>query len=174
MPINLYVIRHAKAADRGEAYPDDSLRPLVKKGHKQSEMLSKAMAVLRISLDRLCSSPYVRATETAEAFKGRLKKGKKVIELTSLTSMDYDELLSNLQDFNLEPDSHIAIVGHEPLLSEFCSFMLSGSTDEVALRMKKATMVHLYGTLQAGTMTMHSMIQPKIAAAIVNEAYVDD
>lgn len=174
MPINLYVIRHAKAADRGEAYPDDSLRPLVKKGHKQSEMLSKAMAVLRISLDRLCSSPYVRAKETSEAFKGRLKKSGKTIELSSLVSLDYEELLIDLQDLNLEPDSHIAIVGHEPYLSEFCSFMLSGSTDEVALRFKKATMVHLYGSLQAGTMAMHSMLQPKIAAAIVQEAYVDD
>ncbi len=174
MPINLYVIRHAKAGERGEAYPDDSLRPLVKKGHKQSEMLSKAMAVLRISLDKLCSSPYTRAKETSEAFKGRLKNGKKIIELPSLASLDYDQLLKDLQDLNLEPDSHIAIVGHEPYLSEFCSFMLSGSTDEVALRFKKATMVHLYGSLQAGTMAMHSMIQPKIAAAIVQEAYVDD
>lgn len=174
MPINLYVIRHAKAGERGEAYPDDSLRPLVKKGHKQSETLSKAMAVLRISLDRLCSSPYVRAKETAEAFKGRLKKSGKAVELKSLARHDYEELLEDLQDFNLEPDSHIAIVGHEPYLSEFCSFMLSGSSDEVALRFKKATMVHLYGTLQAGTMVMHSMIQPKIAASIVQEAYVDD
>jgi len=103
-----------------------------------------------------------------------LKKSGKAVELKSLARHDYEELLEDLQDFNLEPDSHIAIVGHEPYLSEFCSFMLSGSTDEVALRFKKATMVHLYGTLQAGTMVMHSMIQPKIAASIVQEAYVDD
>ena len=43
-----------------------------------------------------------------------------------------------------------------------------------ALLGQATTMVHLYGSLQAGTMAMHSMIQPKIAAAIVQEAYVDE
>ncbi len=174
MSINLYVIRHAKAADRGEDYPDDSLRPLVKKGHKQSKMLSRALAVMNVSLDKVCSSPYTRATETAEALKGRLKKGKKVNELASLASLDYHQLLKDLQELGLEPDSHVAIVGHEPYLSEFCSFMLSGSTDEVAFSFRKAAMVHLYGTLKEGTMVLNSMLQPKIAAAIVQEAYSED
>jgi len=60
--VTLYLVRHAKAGDRGSWPYDDMLRPLSRRGQHQARGLA---AVLRdVHLDRVLSSPYVRCVET--------------------------------------------------------------------------------------------------------------
>ena len=66
----LYLVRHAKAGERRLWTGDDTLRPLSKKGWKQSELLAKRLARLNPGL--LCSSPYVRCVQTLEPLATRL------------------------------------------------------------------------------------------------------
>ena len=66
----LYLVRHAKAGERRLWAGDDTLRPLSKKGWKQSELLAKRLAQLDPGL--LCSSPYVRCVQTLEPLATRL------------------------------------------------------------------------------------------------------
>ncbi len=66
----LYLVRHAKAGERRLWAGDDTLRPLSKKGWKQSELLAKRLAKLSPGL--LCSSPYVRCVQTLEQLAKRL------------------------------------------------------------------------------------------------------
>ncbi len=60
----IYVVRHAKAGDRGEWEGDDRLRPLTKSGRRQAEGL--AAWLKKEPIDAILSSPYVRCLQTVE------------------------------------------------------------------------------------------------------------
>ena len=169
--VTLYLIRHAQADERGPQYPDDSLRPLVAKGHKQAKALARALEILDIRFDRLCSSPYTRALETAEPLSERVNQ--RIETLPELTSSRYPQLLARLVDKPVDNGAsrpvdkgvdnsgnsvidgfRIALVGHEPYLSELTSYLLTGDAWEVSLKFKKAMLVQLSGPLEAGKMTL--------------------
>ena len=177
--MTLYLIRHAQADERGPKYFDDSLRPLVAKGRKQAEALAKALEILDIKFDRMFSSPYTRALETAEPLSKKLDRDMET--LSELTSSRYPQLLKqvvdNLVDKSVDKradeavdkgvdnlasrvtgDLHVALVGHEPYLSDLTSYLLTGDTDKVKLKFKKAMVVQLGGELKAGEMTLQMML----------------
>ena len=184
--MTLYLIRHAQADERGPQdspkYPDDSLRPLVAKGQEQAKALARALEVLNVTFDRLFSSPYVRALETAEPLRERSLK--EVATLSELTSSRYPQLLTQLVDNlvsnpvdkvlnkpvdkavdNLASyvvsDLCVALVGHEPYLSELTSYLLTGNPSKVNLKFKKAMIVQLAGDLKAGNMTLLMMMSAR-------------
>jgi len=66
----LYLVRHAKAGERRLWTDDDTLRPLSKKGRKQSELLAERLA--KLGPGALISSPYVRCVQTLEPLATRL------------------------------------------------------------------------------------------------------
>lgn len=59
-----YVVRHAKAGSRSHWTGDDRVRPLSKKGQKQSEALVSLFEPFPIST--IFSSPFVRCVQTVE------------------------------------------------------------------------------------------------------------
>ena len=165
MSENLYLIRHAEAEDLGEAYPNDSLRPLTNKGHGQAQNLSKALKVLNINFDRLFSSPYLRALETAQLLSNCLREGKEII-LENLTKANYSDLLADLHSYSKEQDTHLALVGHEPYLSEFAAYMLTSDVQGVNIAFKKGALVQIYGELNVGGMLLKAMLPTSISKAI--------
>ncbi len=62
--MSLFLVRHAKAGKRSQWDDDDSLRPLVAEGVRQSEVIAEAIAPLQPTA--LFSSPYVRCMQTLE------------------------------------------------------------------------------------------------------------
>ncbi|MEZ4630304.1 MAG: phosphohistidine phosphatase SixA [Deinococcales bacterium] len=161
--MKLYLIRHAKAAERGVVYPDDSLRPLIDKGHQQAKQLAAYLKALDIRFDLLASSPYIRAQQTAKPLKDLLK-GKAYFELRELADHDYDALLAALnnhcQDTELDPKAALALVGHEPYLSELASYLLVGD-DRLNIKFSKGSMMELEGRLVPRAMILKAMIPPK-------------
>lgn len=59
-----FLVRHAHAGDRDAWSDDDRLRPITKKGRKQSEAIASLLA--KAGLDAIHSSPYVRCVQTVE------------------------------------------------------------------------------------------------------------
>ena len=57
-----YLVRHAKAGDRGTWSGDDLSRPLSKTGHRQAKALVQVLS--RRIIERILSSPAVRCVET--------------------------------------------------------------------------------------------------------------
>ena len=136
---------------------------LIAKGQEQAKALTKALGILDIKFDRLFSSPYTRALETAQPLSERLEV--KVEMLTELTSSDCPQLLAKLVanlDHNVEADIHIALVGHEPYLSELTSYLLTVNPHSVSLKFKKAMLVQLMGVLGAGTMTLEMILPASV------------
>ena len=63
MTTPVYLIRHAKAANRLKWEGPDHLRPLTKAGHRQARAL---VPLIGERLSQLVSSPYLRCTQTLE------------------------------------------------------------------------------------------------------------
>ena len=64
--IELYLIRHGIAAERGPAFPDDTKRPLVQKGVSRLRREAKGLGELGVAFDVVLTSPLTRARQTAE------------------------------------------------------------------------------------------------------------
>ena len=62
--MSLFLVRHAKAGKRSQWDDDDSLRPLVAEGVRQSEVIAEAIAPLHPTV--LFSSPFLRCVQTLE------------------------------------------------------------------------------------------------------------
>ena len=67
----IYVVRHAKAGDRGEWEGDDRLRPLTKSGDRQAEAL--AAWLKKEPIDAVLSSGYLRCVQTLEPLAAQRK-----------------------------------------------------------------------------------------------------
>ena len=60
--MTIYLVRHAKAGERGAWDGDDELRPLSGRGHAQARNLLDVL--VDADFERVISSPYVRCMET--------------------------------------------------------------------------------------------------------------
>lgn len=156
--LRLFLIRHASAAERGLEYPDDSQRPLIHKGLKQARQLSLLFKQLDITLDRLFSSPYTRAAQTAEPLSRVLVKGRRVEYLDSLTIPNHLQLIADIHTYLNQNDQVVALVGHEPYMSTLASYLLTGRDTVLTIRFKKGAVMELSGPLEAGQMTLYSFM----------------
>jgi 8-oxo-(d)GTP phosphatase len=66
----VFLVRHAKAADRETWTGADRDRPLIERGRVQAERLAAALAPERPAV--VASSPWLRCVETAEPLAGAL------------------------------------------------------------------------------------------------------
>jgi phosphohistidine phosphatase len=160
--VRLTLIRHAKAAERAEAYPDDSLRPLIPEGEQQAKRLSRLFKLLGCEFDLIFSSPYTRAAQTAEPLASCLKRSRHIQYLDSLTGADFERLFLDLHDRLTPDDQAVALVGHEPFLSGLASYLIAGSSRHAALNVKKGAFLELSGELRAGGMTLRALVPYRI------------
>jgi phosphohistidine phosphatase len=123
--MNLYIIRHAIAVDRGTPeYEDDSQRPLTDKGKKKMREIAKGLRALGVGFDLILSSPYVRARETAEILADVFKIKKDIQFSDNLFPMGDPDLL--ISEINEKYDvDNIALVGHEPELTYLIGLLVS-------------------------------------------------
>src|SRR5512138_2137444 len=127
--MNLYIVRHAIAVQRGTpGYDDDSQRPLTEKGRKKMEKIVKGLRQLGAELDVILSSPYVRARDTAKIVAEEFGLEEKLAFTDNLTpSNNFDRLINEINEkYNV---GNLALVGHEPMLSSFISFLTTGNTN---------------------------------------------
>lgn len=142
--IQLYVLRHGVAGEKGPKYPDDSKRPLVAEGRKETKKAAAAMNVLGLKFDLILTSPYARALETAQITADVLGIKKKV-EISPVLEPD-----ASYQDFKAEIKRRYAkkkfksllIVGHEPHLSGLISRFVFGKPG-APIRLKKSGLAKL-------------------------------
>ncbi|MGH9161608.1 MAG: phosphohistidine phosphatase SixA [Vicinamibacteraceae bacterium] len=123
MSIELYLVRHAIAEQRGPAWPDDSKRPLTDEGIARMRRIVGGLAALDVVLDVIFSSPYVRARQTADLLAEGLSPRPPVVEVPELApSRRIGDMLAALP---VRPRHRsIALVGHEPSMGELAARLL--------------------------------------------------
>ena len=65
-PTELYLVRHAIAAERGKEWPDDTKRPLTKRGISRFRECVTGLREMEGAVDEIFTSPLVRAKQTAD------------------------------------------------------------------------------------------------------------
>lgn len=135
--MNLYVVRHAIATERGTpGFEDDSRRPVTDRGREKMLGIARGLKKLETHLEVMISSPYVRARETAEILAEGLDFEVGAIKFSDglLPMADPAKLVMEIAA--VHPVENLAVVGHEPHLSSLISYLLTGNID-LAINMKK-------------------------------------
>jgi phosphohistidine phosphatase len=135
----LLLIRHALAAERDSAkYPDDTLRPLVAKGRKVQARMALQLARKKLIPATILSSPWKRAWQTAGIVARGTGAGKKNRVPCSALAQDPNLLELAREIGPRGTDEIVALVGHEPWMSELAALLLAGSTSRPAINFPKS------------------------------------
>jgi phosphohistidine phosphatase len=121
--LELYLIRHGVAAERGEDFPDDSKRPLTNAGISRLRKEAKALESLGVAFDHIITSPLVRTKQTADIFAETLKSKPSVSQSDALapagtSTAVVQELAKHMRK------GRIALVGHEPNIGELAGRLI--------------------------------------------------
>lgn len=122
-PTELYLVRHAIAADRGSEWPDDSKRPLTERGISRFKDAVKGLRRLDVTIDEIFTSPLVRAAQTAELLAAGLE-GKAPVKVLDALAPGHTPASVMSQLARVAKRRRIAIVGHEPDLGELAAHLI--------------------------------------------------
>ena len=149
--MNLYLLRHGIAVD--PSVPDfakDAERPLTPRGRRRLRQIAGAMGALKISLDVILSSPYMRAKQTAEIVAASLKLKKRLKFSNALAPGGAPSILIRQLEREQPAPGKILLVGHEPDLSQLVSLLTTGGP-HLELDFKKSGLCKVEtGKLRAG------------------------
>jgi phosphohistidine phosphatase len=139
--MELYLLRHAIAADQAPAGGDQNRR-LTPKGNRKLRRVVEGMKALRLTFDLVLSSPYLRAKETAEMVTEAFHL-QEVLHISPdlIPGGNPKELIEELNARHPKA-KRILLVGHEPYLSSLISLLCSGDKG-IAITMKKAGLCKL-------------------------------
>ena len=160
--MNLLVIRHAIAEDRtrwARGGGDDGLRPLTARGRRRMKLAARGLRRVIPAVDLLATSPLVRAEQTADLVAAAYRDLKvvKVPQLAPQASVH--ALLKWLQE--RKHDTTIALVGHEPQLGGFVSWMLTGLQESfVPLKKGGACLLEVPTQVRPGRARLRWMLAP--------------
>ena len=158
--MQLFVVRHAVAED---AVPgqDDASRELTSDGERKMKKVVKGMRRLNIELDRILTSPWRRAAQTAILLQPLCDDPPLSSDL--LAQSPKSELLALIAELN----ETTAVVGHEPWLGELVAWLAFGDTRHgEALQLKKGGVVWLEGSCVPGGMVVRAILPPSVIRSV--------
>jgi phosphohistidine phosphatase len=119
----LYLIRHAVAEDRSDAWPDDTKRPLSADGIARMRKAVRALPRLDVAFDVILTSPLVRTRQTADIVAGVFADPPPIVEIESLRpGSPFAAITADLEKQSRR--GAIALVGHEPGIGELAARLL--------------------------------------------------
>jgi phosphohistidine phosphatase len=131
--MELYLIRHADAVPAGaNGVAEDSERPLTDAGRAQCEPLARALLRQHVGLERIVTSPYLRARQTADGLREHWSApAPELVVCEALAPGGRRRKLARfLRDLGMES---VALVGHNPDLSVLAAWLIGGKTVQVEL-----------------------------------------
>jgi phosphohistidine phosphatase len=125
-PTELYLVRHAIAAERGEEWPDDTKRPLTKQGINRFRKCVTGLRELEVVVEEIFTSPLVRAQQTADIIAAGLN-GKPLVKRLDALAPGHTPQNVMTQLAKVATRRRIALVGHEPALGELAAHLIGAS-----------------------------------------------
>lgn len=158
--IEIYLVRHAIAAERGPNYPDDRERPLTSEGIARFKQAVPGLKQLGCSIDLVLTSPLVRAAHTAELLVSGLEKKPRTEQLDALAPGGrLNTILEAIGTFS-KRYRRIALVGHQPDLGELAAKLLQ-ARGEVEFKKGAICCIELDGALPNGPGVLKWLLPPK-------------
>jgi phosphohistidine phosphatase len=125
--LELYLIRHGIAAERGKEWPDDSKRPLTPDGISRLRKTARGLNAIGVGFDQIVTSPLVRTRQTADIFAEELKSKPPVVTADALAPAGTPaSVIQEIARHVRKP--RVALVGHEPNLGELAGQLIGSRT----------------------------------------------
>ncbi len=131
--MDLFLIRHAEALAIGErGVTNDDERPLSEQGELDAQAAAKGLEARGIVLDRLYTSPLLRARQTAEILLQTWARPELTLE--TCDALVPDGKSRKLSTFLLKQGSEkVGLVGHMPQLGNFAAWLLGNKKVQIDL-----------------------------------------
>jgi phosphohistidine phosphatase len=160
----LYLIRHGVAEDRGDAWPDDTKRPLTEDGIRKMKQAAQALARLEILFDVVVTSPLVRTRQTAEIVAAGQNPHPHLVASESLApGSSVAAVLTDLEKHTKR--ARIAVVGHEPGIGELAA-KLVGARHPIPFKKGAICRIDVEGLPPAGPGDLRWFLPPRMLRAL--------
>jgi phosphohistidine phosphatase len=127
--MEIYFLRHGDAGSRETWKGSDASRPLSDDGAARMEREAATLALLRLPLDRILTSPLVRAQQTAEIVARRLNLMDALADDDRLApGFSIADLGGIVREYRAL--TALMLVGHEPDFSSVISACIGGGRVE--------------------------------------------
>jgi phosphohistidine phosphatase len=154
--MQLFVIRHGIAEDAAPGQ-DDASRELTEDGERKLKKIVKGLRRLDVDFERILTSPWRRAAQTAIALRSLCDDPPLSTDL--LAQSPKAELLALIAEMN----ETTAVVGHEPWLGELVAWLAFGDQRHgEALQLKKGGVVWMEGSCVPGGMLLRAVLPPSV------------
>lgn len=131
--ISVYLLRHADAVPHGTSGVAEDDRPLTPDGKVKMRRGAAGLKKLVPAFDAVLSSPLKRAWQTATIVADVYRHKELLRPARSLLpGGSFPELLSAIEGFDHE--SKVLLVGHQPSLGEFVSYLVWKKPRELPLK----------------------------------------
>ena len=124
-PCEVYLVRHAIAAERGDEWKDDGKRPLTERGIQRFREAAAGLKALEVRIDEIFTSPLVRAKQTADLLAAALQP-RPSVKLLSELAPGHSPSVVMAQLAKVAKRRRLALVGHEPDLGELAAHLIGG------------------------------------------------
>jgi phosphohistidine phosphatase len=162
--MDLLLVRHAIAIPQAEDLLDAD-RSLTLRGRKRFARAARGLDRLALRFDRVLYSPWRRAAETAEMLAPLA--GGRLVPCGLLAEPPSPAL------FELLEGGCVALVGHEPWLTELFAWLTVGRRAEarfVVKKLKKGGVAWLTGEPRERGMELVALLPPKVLRALGRRA----
>jgi phosphohistidine phosphatase len=139
--VEIILVRHAIAFERDSSrWPNDADRPLTNNGEDRFRAAARGLGRMVPEVDVILSSPFARAWRTAELLQAEI--GWPAPRRCDELSADRPAAAA-LAPIRKEGARCVALVGHEPGLSELASLLLTGHPGGIYLDLKKGGAIRI-------------------------------
>jgi phosphohistidine phosphatase len=151
--MDLLLIRHAAAAPPRPDLPDTD-RPLTSRGRRRFRRSTRGLRTLGLRIDRLLHGPAVRSAATAALLEPLVEGETRMTDLVARSPSP--ALLAMLGD------GCVALVGHEPWLSELLALLTNGGQTPTRVKWKKGGVAWLSGDPRPTGMELRAFFPPRL------------
>ncbi|HKB09152.1 MAG TPA: phosphohistidine phosphatase SixA [Vicinamibacterales bacterium] len=162
----LYLIRHGLAEERGDAWPDDTKRPLTAEGMARMRKAARGLDRLGVIIDVVLTSPLVRARQTAEIVADAIHPRPSLVAVESLSpDGSFPAVVAELEKHARK--MRIALVGHEPGIGEIAARLI-GSRHAIEFKKGAVCRIDVETLPPSGPGDLRWLMTTKIMRAIRN------
>ncbi len=122
--LEVYLVRHAVAAERGSEWPDDTARPLTPGGASRFRKAVEGLSAFGVEIDIVFTSPLVRCRQTADLLADGLPGKPRVQAIDALApGGGHTAVIAEIARVARRP--RMALVGHEPDLGHLAAKLIA-------------------------------------------------
>jgi phosphohistidine phosphatase len=161
--MELYIIRHAWAGQYGDPeWPDDTLRPLTKKGRKRFTSMVHILSERGMEPKLIATSPMIRCRQTAQILADGLVEKPEIVDRQEL--LPHGDLQSLLGWTAQQAETHpqIAWVGHAPDVCQITAALIGQPGASIRFAKGAAASICFDGPIEVGAGELRWLVTAKL------------